>query len=53
MFEDIERLAVERASATAIQRKALEQGMHTLLQDGWEKVQDGLTSIEELFRVAK
>ncbi len=50
--EDIERLAVARASSVEIANKAKEQGMVTLMQDGWAKVQDGLTSIEELFRVA-
>ena len=51
--EDIERLAVGRASSAEIAKVAKEQGMQTLVQDGWNKVQEGLTSIEELFRVAK
>ena len=51
--EDIERLAVSRASSAEIARVAQAAGMETLLQDGWAKVQEGLTSLEELFRVAK
>ncbi|MFV0633513.1 GspE/PulE family protein [Demequina sp.] len=51
--EDIERLAVARASSAEIARVAKEHGMETLLDDGWAKVLDGTTSIEELFRVAK
>lgn len=51
--EDIERLAVDRASSAEIGRVARSQGMQTLLEDGWAKVQDGSTSIEELFRVVK
>ena len=51
--EEIERLAVARASAAEIARVAKEHGMETLLDDGWAKVLDGVTSVEELFRVAK
>ncbi len=51
--ESIERLAVARASAAEIQRAAQEEGLETLLQDGWAKVLEGTTSLEELFRVVK
>ena len=51
--EDIERLAVARASSAEISRTALSDGMETLMQDGWAKVQEGLTSVEELLRVVK
>ena len=51
--EEIEKLAVARASSAEIGRVARAAGMETLLQDGWAKVLDGLTSLEELFRVAK
>ncbi|MDM4761532.1 ATPase, T2SS/T4P/T4SS family [Galbitalea sp. SE-J8] len=49
--EQIERLAVERASAAEIQQVAISQGMLTLRQDGWAKVQHGFTSVEEILRV--
>jgi len=49
--EEIERLAVARASSAEIARMAIGQGMVTLRQDGWAKVQLGLTSIEEILRV--
>ncbi len=49
--EDIERLAVARASSAEIMRTATAQGMLTLRQDGWAKVRAGLTSIEEVLRV--
>lgn len=51
--EEIERLAVARSSTAQIAQAALELGMETLLMDGWAKVLDGTTSIEELFRVVK
>ena len=49
--EDIERLAVSRASSAEIGRHAREQGMLTLREDGWVKAQMGLTSVEEILRV--
>jgi len=49
--EDIERLAVDRASAAEITKVALAQGMHTLRQDGWIKAEMGLTSVDEIMRV--
>ncbi|MDJ0325031.1 ATPase, T2SS/T4P/T4SS family [Cryobacterium sp. PH31-AA6] len=49
--EEIERLAVARASSAEIGRVARDQGMITLREDGWAKAQMGLTSIEEILRV--
>ena len=49
--EEIERLAVSRASSAEIGRLAIESGMRTLRNDGWAKAQLGLTSIEEILRV--
>ncbi|WP_084126584.1 GspE/PulE family protein [Demequina sp. NBRC 110054] len=51
--EEIERLAVDRASAAEITRAAKKAGMESLLEDGWAKAQDGLTTVEELLRVVK
>jgi type IV pilus assembly protein PilB len=49
--EQIERLAVTRASAAEIGRVAVGEGMLTLRQDGWAKIQLGMTSVEEIMRV--
>jgi len=49
--EEVERLAVQRASTDEISRVALAQGMVTLREDGWLKVSRGLTSVEEILRV--
>jgi type IV pilus assembly protein PilB len=51
MSEEIERLTVEHASAAAIGRVAIEQGMRTLREDGMLKVLQGVTSIDEILRV--
>ena len=50
--EDVERLAVERASALTIGRTAREQGMTTLREDGIAKAWAGHTSLAEVLRVA-
>jgi type IV pilus assembly protein PilB len=49
--EEIERLAVARASSEEIGRVAEEQGMRTLRADGLAKVLLGRTTIEEIGRV--
>jgi type IV pilus assembly protein PilB len=49
--EEIERLAVARASSAELNRAAISAGMLTLRQDGWAKVALGYTSIEEVLRV--
>ncbi len=49
--EQIERLAVMRSSSAEIMRTAVDEGMITLRQDGWAKVRQGLTSIDEVLRV--
>jgi len=49
--EEIERLAVQRASSVEIARTARRQGMSTLRQDGWAKATLGLIPVEEILRV--
>jgi type IV pilus assembly protein PilB len=52
MSEQLETLAVTKASREEIERAAIGEGMHTLWDDGLAKVAAGLTSIEELARVS-
>jgi type IV pilus assembly protein PilB len=49
--EEVEQLAVARASAPTIARTAREQGMRTLRDDGLEKARAGHTSLAEVLRV--
>ncbi len=51
MSENLERLTVENASADEIKRQAISEGMRTLRDDGFSKVLQGLTSVEEILRV--
>jgi type IV pilus assembly protein PilB len=50
--EDIEKLAVERASSHDIQRVALAEGMDMLRTDGLRKAAAGDTTLAEVLRVA-
>ena len=52
MSEQLESLAVQKASREDLERAALAEGMRTLWDDGLAKVAAGLTSIEELARVS-
>ncbi|MFC7494329.1 MULTISPECIES: GspE/PulE family protein [unclassified Nocardioides] len=49
--EEISRLAVARVSTDEVAHAARAHGMATLKQDGWLKVAQGRTSIEEILRV--
>lgn len=49
----IAKLILERMPESEIEKIAVEEGMLTLLQDGYLKALEGLTTIEEALRVAK
>ena len=51
--EAIRPLIMSRAPASTIAQRALEQGMRSLRTDGWEKVKNGTTTIEEVLRVTQ
>jgi len=50
--ESIQNLIVARATSNEIQRLAVSQGMITMRQDGYLKALQGITTIEEVNRVA-
>ena len=51
--EKIMKLTLERASAAEIEKQAVEEGMMTMKQDGYLKVLEGITTLEEVLRVAQ
>jgi type IV pilus assembly protein PilB len=51
--EKIGKLILERSSATEIDKVAKEEGMISLKQDGYLKVTEGVTTVEEVLRVAQ
>ena len=49
--DEIRKLTIERASAARVKEAALENGMRTLRRDGIQKAHQGLTTLEEVWRV--
>lgn len=52
MNDDIKTLVLRRASSDDIEKVAVKSGMTTMFDDGMKKVFDGVTSFEEVVRVA-
>ncbi|MBF0479711.1 MAG: Flp pilus assembly complex ATPase component TadA [Candidatus Omnitrophica bacterium] len=50
--DHIRKLVLERTSAERIREAAIINGMKTLLHSGWEKVKAGITTPQEILRVA-
>ncbi len=51
--EKISKLIIEKAAASEIQKQAMEEGMLTMKQDGYVKVLEGVTTMDEVVRVAQ
>jgi type IV pilus assembly protein PilB len=51
--EEIRRLITEKASADQIRKAAIEAGMQLLREDGQKKINDGITTKEEVMRVTE
>ena len=51
--DEIRPLVIAHASASEIKQQSLEHGMKTLREDGWDKVLDGTTTIDEILRVTE
>jgi type IV pilus assembly protein PilB len=51
--ETIAQLILQKASRAEIEKAALTNGMVTIVQDGFIKAKQGITSIEEVLRVTK
>ena len=49
--DDLQSLILQTSDSNAIKQKAMEKGMRTLRQDGAKKILEGVTTIEEVFRV--
>ena len=53
LSEGLRPLILNRAPASTIAQRAIELGMRTLRVDGWNKVKEGTTTIEEVLRVTQ
>jgi general secretion pathway protein E len=50
--EPIKELILKEATAGELKKQALTQGMVNMVQDGLLKAMEGITDVEEVFRVA-
>ena len=53
MDEELRHAIMERATASEIQAIAKRSGMRTMIEDGIEKVRQGITTLDEVIRVAR
>jgi len=53
MDDAVKSLILKTSDSNAIKREAVESGMLTIRQDGAQKVLNGITTIEEVFRVTQ
>jgi type II secretory ATPase GspE/PulE/Tfp pilus assembly ATPase PilB-like protein len=53
LSEALRPLVLSRTASSTIASRAIEQGMRTLRDDGWNKVRNGITTIEEVLRVTQ
>jgi type IV pilus assembly protein PilB len=51
--EKISRMIMDNVSADEIKEAAVEEGMLTMIQDGYLKALEGITTLEEVLRVSK
>jgi type II secretory ATPase GspE/PulE/Tfp pilus assembly ATPase PilB-like protein len=52
MTDEISKLILENSPSSQIEYKAIEEGMLTLLQDGYLRAVEGVTTLEEVMRVS-
>jgi general secretion pathway protein E/type IV pilus assembly protein PilB len=53
MTEHLHDLVIKRSSASELKDQAMADGMRTLRQDGWRRVVNGQTTLEEVVRVTE
>ena len=53
MSPQIRELILQKASSDTIRKTAIELGMRTMREDGWDMVKEGLTTLDEVLRVTQ
>lgn len=51
--DEIRKAIIKKEDASTIKKIAIKSGMTTMIEDGLEKVKQGITTIEEILRVTK
>ena len=53
MDDELRELVIKQASTRVLRTEARKRGMRTLREDGWDKVLEGVTTIDEILRVTE
>ena len=51
--DEIRKLIMANSDASVLTRTARQNGMRNLREDGWRKIADGVTTVEEVMRVTQ
>ena len=51
--DEMREMILRREAANRLKKYAIDHGMKTLRDDGWDRVRIGLTSAEEVLRITK
>ncbi len=51
--DEIRKLIMSNADASVLTHVARQNGMRNLREDGWKKIAEGTTSVEEVMRVTQ
>jgi general secretion pathway protein E len=51
--DELRRLIMENADASVLTETARRGGMRNLREDGWQKIRDGVTTVDEVMRVTQ
>ncbi|MBI3856191.1 MAG: type II/IV secretion system protein, partial [Planctomycetes bacterium] len=51
--DEMREMILRREAANRLKKYAIDHGMKTLRDDGWDRVRSGLTSAEEVLRITK
>jgi type II secretory ATPase GspE/PulE/Tfp pilus assembly ATPase PilB-like protein len=51
--DETRKLIMKNADASVLTRAARSVGMRNLREDGWRKIQDGVTTVDEVMRVTQ
>ena len=53
MNDEVRELIMERASSSRVIEAGKRNGLKLLREDGWEKVRDGITTVDEIVRLTR
>jgi len=51
--DELRKLIMENADASVLTKAARRNGMRNLREDGWKKIGEGVTTVEEVMRVTQ